>query len=135
MVAALARDEIKMRLSEIERIAKAAMDACSEVINHPKDSFVRERLFDSLTEVVDSAFLETDQSRRGSFNELLQQANVWSAIVRKRIDLVRHAGPGDIAAPSIRHPTRELQHILDALLDELGALPAVPSSSRISRQP
>jgi hypothetical protein len=46
-----------MRLSEIERIAKAAMDACSEVINNPNDGFVRERLFDSLTEVVDSSFL------------------------------------------------------------------------------
>jgi hypothetical protein len=98
-----------MRLSEIERIAKAAMDACSEVINHPNDGFVRERLFDSLTEVVGPAFLETDQSRRSSFNELLQQANVWSAIVRERIDHVRLAGPGDTAAPSIRHPTRELQ--------------------------
>jgi hypothetical protein len=123
-----------MRLSEIERIAKATMDACSEVINHPKDNFVRERLFDSLTEVVEPAFLETDQSRRSSFNELLQRANVWSAIVRERIELVRRAGPGDTTAPSIRHPTRELQHILDSLLDELGALPAVPSSSRISRQ-
>ena len=89
----------------------------------------------SLTEVVDPAFLETDQSRRGSFNELLQQANVWSAIVRQRIVLVRRAEPGDTSAPSIRYPTRELQHILDSLLDELGALPAVPSSSRISRQP
>jgi hypothetical protein len=124
-----------MRLSEIERIAKAAMDACSEVINNPKDSFVRKRLFDSLTEVGEPSFLETDQSRRSSFNELLQQINVWSAIVRERIALVRRAGPGDTAAPSIRHPTRELQHILDSLLNELGALPAVPSSSRISRQP
>jgi hypothetical protein len=65
-----------MKLSEIERIAKVAMDACSEVISHPKDSFVRQQLFDSLTEVVDPAFLETDQSRRDSFNRLLQQANV-----------------------------------------------------------
>jgi hypothetical protein len=56
------------------------MDACSEVINHPKDSFVREQLFASLTEVVDPAFFETDQPRRGSFNELLQQANVWGTI-------------------------------------------------------
>jgi hypothetical protein len=124
-----------MRLSEIERIAKAAIDACLEVISHPNDGFVRERLFESLTEVVDPAFLKTDQSRRSSFNELLQQANVWSAIVRQRIDLVRRAGPGDTPAPSIRFPTRELQHILNSLLDELGALPAVPSSSRISRQP
>jgi hypothetical protein len=123
-----------MRLSEIERIAKAAMDACSEVINHPKDSFVRERLFDSLTEVVAPAFFETDQPRRGSFNELLQHANVWGTIVRKRIDLFRRAGPGDVSAPSIRYPTRDLQHILDALIDELGGLPAVPSSSRTSRR-
>ena len=35
-----------MKLSEIERIAKAAMDACSEVISHPKDSFVRQQLFE-----------------------------------------------------------------------------------------
>jgi hypothetical protein len=124
-----------MRLSEIERIAKAAMEACSEVITHPREGSVRERLFDLLTEVVDPAFLETDQSRSSSFNQLLQQANVWSAIVRQRIDLFQRAGPGDTPAPSIRHPTRELQHILDSLLDELGALPAVPSSSRISRQP
>jgi len=27
-----------------------------------------------------------------------------------------------------------IKHILDSLLDELGALPAVPSSSRISRR-
>ena len=58
-----ARDGIKMRLSEIERIAKAAMDACAEVINHPTDSFARERLFNSLAEVVDPAFVETDQSK------------------------------------------------------------------------
>jgi hypothetical protein len=89
----------KMKLSEIERIAKAAMDACSEVISHPKDSFVRQQLFDSLTEVVDPAFLETDQSRRDSFNRLLQQANVWGAIVRQRIYLFRRGGPGDTSAP------------------------------------
>jgi hypothetical protein len=40
---ALAHNGIKMKLSEIERIAKAAMNACLAVINHPKDSFVRER--------------------------------------------------------------------------------------------
>ncbi|MEA2919498.1 MAG: hypothetical protein QOJ15_11579 [Bradyrhizobium sp.] len=130
-----ARDGIKMRLSEIERIAKAAMDACAEVINHPADSFARERLFNSLAEVVDPAFVETDQSRRDSFNHLLQQANVWGAIVRQRIDLFQRAGPGATTAPSIRYPTRDLQHILDALLYELGGLPAVPSSSRITRQP
>ena len=90
-----------MRLSEIERIAKAAMNACLEVINHPKDSFVREQLFDSLTEVVDPAFFETDQPRRGSFNELLQQANVWGTIVRKRIDLF---GALDLAT-FLRHPS------------------------------
>jgi len=123
-----------MKLSEIERIAKAAMNACLAVINHPKDSFVRERLFNSLAEVVDPAFFETDQSRRGSLNHLLQQANVWGAIVRQRIDLFRRTGPGDTSAPSIRYPTRDLQHILDALLAELGGLPAVPSSSRITRQ-
>ena len=64
---ALASDGIKMRLSEIERIAKAAMDACAEVINHPMDSLARERLFNSLAELVDPAFFETDQSRRDSF--------------------------------------------------------------------
>ena len=124
-----------MRLSEIERIAKAAMDACAEVINHPTDSFARERLFNSLAEVVDPAFLETDQSRRDSFNHLLQQANVWGAIVRQRIDLFQRAGPGATSAPSIRHPTRELRNILDTVLDALERLPVVPSSSRITRQP
>jgi hypothetical protein len=124
-----------MRLSEIGRIAKAAMDACAEVINHPTDSFARKRLFNSLAEVVDPAFLETDQSRRDSFNHLLQQANVWGAIVLQRIDLFQRAGPGATSASSIRFPTRDLQHFLDTLLDELGRLPAVPSSSRISRQP
>jgi len=123
-----------MKLSEIERIAKATTKACLAVINHPKDSFARERLFDSLAEVVDPAFLETDQSRRGSLNHLLQQANVWGAIVRKRIDIFRHAGPGDTSAPSIGYPTRDLQHVLDALLDELGGLPSVRAASRISRR-
>jgi hypothetical protein len=113
----------KMKLSEIERIAKVAMDACSEVISHPKDSFVRQQLFDSLTEVVDPAFLETDQSRRDSFNRLLQQANVWGAIVQQRIYLFRRGGPGDTSAPSIGYPTRDLQHVLDDLLFELGGLP------------
>ena len=124
-----------MKLSEIERIAKAAMNGCLAVINDPKDSFVRERLFNSLAEVVDPAFFETDQSRGGSLNHLLRQANVWGAIVRQRIDLFQRAGPGATTAPSIRYPTRDLQHILDALLYELGGLPAVPSSSRITRQP
>ena len=122
-----------MRLSEIERIAKAAMDACAEVIK--TDSVARERLFNSLAEVVDPAFLETGQSRRGSFNHLLQQANVWGAIVRQRLDLFQRAGPGATSAPSIRHPTRELQNILDTVLAALGRLPVVPSSSRITRQP
>ena len=111
------------------------MDACSEVINHPKDSFVREQLFASLTEVVDPAFFETDQSRRGSLNHLLRQATVWGAIVRNRIDMFRHAGPGDASAPSIRYPTRDLQHVLYALLDELGGLPSVQSGPRITRRP
>jgi hypothetical protein len=46
-----------MKLSEIERIAKAAMNACLAVINHPRDSFARE-VFDSLAEVIDPAFLK-----------------------------------------------------------------------------
>jgi hypothetical protein len=74
------RDGIKMRLSEIERIAKAAMDACAEVINYPMDSFAREKLCNSLAELVDPAFFETDQSRRDSFNHLLQQANAGGTI-------------------------------------------------------
>ena len=129
------RDGIKMRLSEIERIAKAAMDACAEVINYPMDSFAREKLCNSLAELVDPAFFETDQSRRDSFNHLLQQANVWGAIVRQRIDLFQRAGPGATSAPSIRYPTRDLQHILETLLGELERLPAVPLSSRTSRRP
>jgi len=124
-----------MKLSEIERIAKAAMNACLRVTNHPKDSFVRERLFNSLAEVVDPAFFETDRLRRGSLNHLLQQAKVWGAIVRNRIDIFRRAGPGDTSAPSIRYPTRDLQHVLDALLYELGGLPSVPSGSRTPRRP
>ena len=60
---------------------------------------------------------------------------MWGTIVRQRIDLFQRAGPGATSAPSIRYPTRDLQHILDSLLDELGAMPAVPSSSRISRLP
>lgn len=129
---ALTHDGIKMKLSEIERIAKAAMDACLAVINHPKDSFVRERLFNSLAEVIDPAFYETDQTRTDSLNNLLRQANVWAAIVRNRIDIFRHAGLGDASAPSIRYPARDLQHVLYALLDELGGLPSVQSGSPIA---
>jgi len=90
-------------------------------------------LFNSLAEVVDPAFFETDQSRRGSLNHLLRQASVWGAIVRNRIDIFRHAGSGDASAPSIQHPARDLQHVLYALLDELGGLPSVQSGSRIPR--
>jgi hypothetical protein len=124
-----------MKLSEIERIAKAAKDACLAVINHPKDSFARERLFNTLAEVVDPTFFDTDQTQRDSLNDLLRQANVWGAIVQNRIDNFRHAGPGDASAPSIRHPTRDLQHVLYALLDELGGLPSVQSGLRITRRP
>jgi hypothetical protein len=115
-----------MRLSETERIAKAAMNACLAVINHPKDSFARERLFNTLAEVVDPAFFEIDQTRRGPLNYLLRQTNVWGAIVRNRIDIFRHAGRGGAFALSIRYPTRELQHVPYALLDELGGLPSIP---------
>jgi hypothetical protein len=97
-----------MKLSEIERIAKAAMNGCLAVINHPNDSFVRERMFNSLAEVVDPAFFGTDQSRRGTLNHLLRQANVWGAIVRNRIEIFRHAGPSNTSGPSIQHPTRDL---------------------------
>ena len=104
-------------------------------VTHPTDGFTRQRLLNSLAEIVDPVFLETDQSRRGSFNHLLQQANVWGAIVRQRIDLFQRARPGATSAPSVRFPARDLQHILDTLLDELGRLPAVASSSRIIRKP
>jgi hypothetical protein len=120
-----------MKLSEIERIAKAAMNACLAVINHPKDSFARERLFNTLAEVVDPAFFETDQTRRGSLNDLLRQANMWGAIVRNRIDIFRRAGRGGASALSIRYPTRDLQHVLYALLDELGGLPSIPIARRV----
>jgi len=124
-----------MNLSEIERIAKAAMNACLAVINYPTDSSVREGLFNSLAEVVDPAFFETDQTRRGPLNDLLRQANVWGTIVRNRIDIFRHAGRGGASALSIRYPTRDLQHVLYALLDELGGLPPVRAASRISQRP
>jgi hypothetical protein len=123
-----------MKLSEIERIAKAAMNACLAVINHPTDSFVRERLFNSLAEVVDPAFFETDQTRRAPLNDLLRQASVWGAIVRNRIDIFRQAGRGGASALSIRYPTRDLQHVLYALLDELGGLPSIHSGSPIARR-
>ena len=48
-----------MKLSEIERIAKAAMNACLAVIKNPRDSFARETLSNTLAEVVDPAFFET----------------------------------------------------------------------------
>ena len=75
-----------MKLSEIERIAKAAMDACSGG-HQPSQRQLRPTAdcSNSLAEVVDPAFFETDQSRRGSLTHLLQQANVWGAIVRQRI--------------------------------------------------
>jgi hypothetical protein len=93
------------------------------VINHPKDSVFREQLFGSLTEVVDPAFYETDQTRKDSLNNQLQQSYVWGAIVRLRIQISRHAG----SASSIVHPSRHLQHALDALLKELGS-PASPGA-------
>ena len=58
-VVGLAHDGIRMKLSEIERIAKAAKNACLAVINHPKDGFARETLFNALAEVVDPAFFES----------------------------------------------------------------------------
>jgi hypothetical protein len=123
-----------MKLSEIERIAKAAMNACLAVINHPKDSSAREILFNALAEVVDPVFSETDQTRRGPLNDLLQQANVWGAIVRNRIDVFRHARRGGASALSIRHPTRDLEHVLYALLDELGGLPSIHPGSPAARR-
>jgi len=119
-----ARDGIKMRLSEVERIAKPPWTLARRssttlrTVSPERDCSIR-----------------WHQSRRDSFNHLLQQANVWGAIVRQRIELFQRAGPGATTAPSIRYPTRDLQHILDALLYELGGLPAVPSRSRITRQP
>jgi len=123
-----------MKLSEIERIAKAAINACLAVINHPKDSFARETLFNTLAEVVDPAFFETDQTGRGPLNDLLRRTNMWGAIVRNRIDIFRHTGRGGASAPSIRYPTRDLQHVLYALLDELGGLPSINSGSPIARR-
>jgi hypothetical protein len=123
-----------MKLSEIERIAKAAMTACLPVINHPKDSFARETLFNALAEVIDPAFFETDQTRKGPLNDLLQQANVWGAIVRNRIDIFRPAGRGGASALSIRHPTRDLEHVLYSLLDELGGLPPIHSGFPAARR-
>ena len=70
-----------MKLSEIERIAKAAVKSFLAVINHPRDSFAPERLFNTLAEVVDPAFFETDRTRRGSLNDLLRQASVWGAMI------------------------------------------------------
>jgi hypothetical protein len=120
-----------MRLSEIERIAKAAMDACSQVLNYPKHRFVRERLFDLLAEIVDPAFCEPDQSRNESLSNQLRQANVWGTIVRSRIEISRQSGSSETTASSVLYPTRDLQHVLDALLKELRGLPMsrrVPAS-------
>jgi hypothetical protein len=120
-----------MRLSEIERIAKDAMDACSEAIKYPKHRFVRERLFDLLAEIVDPAFCETDQSRNESLSNQLRQANVWGTIVRSRIEISRKSGSSETTASTVLYPTRDLQHVLDALLKELRGLPMsrrVPAS-------
>jgi hypothetical protein len=121
-----------MKLADVELIAKAAEKACVAVMNRPKDGLAREDLFDKLGKVVDPAFIETDPTRSGRLNDLVQQASVWGDIVRSRIDIARQAGPGEASAPSIRHPARELQRVLYALIDELGgwsqAQPSRPAS-------
>ena len=123
-----------MKLSDIELIAKDAEKACVAVMNRPEDGLAREELFDTLGRVVDPAFIETDPTRGGRLNDLVQQASVWGDIVRSRINLSRQAGPGEASVPSIEHPTRELQRVLYALLDELGALPSrAPPLARRSR--
>ena len=113
----------KMKLSGIELLAKAAEKACSAVINHPKDSAARERLFNTLADVVDPAFVETAPSRYGQLNDLLRHTSVWADIVRNRIDVFRHAKSGDGSASGIQYPARDLQRVLHALMVELGRTP------------
>ena len=76
-----------------------------------------------------------DQTRRGPLNHLLQQANVWGEL-SSGTALTSFAAPGLAALlpHPIRHPTRDLQHVLDALLDELGGLPSIYPGSPIARR-
>ena len=112
-----------MELFEIQHIAKAAEKACAAAANYPRNEHLREDLFDLLGPVTKLAQVD-DATYSAHLHDLLRQTGVCADIVRHRIENLRS---GTAASPltSIRHPTRDLQHLLCQLVGELQQPPDV----------
>src|ERR1700730_206357 len=120
---ALAVRRLEMQLSEIQLIAVVAEKACSAAVNHPRNKDLREDLFDLLGPVAKLAQVD-GTTYSPHLHDLLRQTGVWADIVRCRIENSRS---GIVATPlaSIRHPARDLQHLLCQLVGELQQPPDV----------
>ena len=112
-----------MQLSEIQQIAEVAEKACAAAANHPKNTDLREDLFELLGPVAKLAQLD-DSTYSAHLHDLLRQTGVWADILRHRIDNSRR---GIEASPlvSIRQPARDLQNLLRQLVGELHQPPDV----------
>jgi hypothetical protein len=120
---ALAVRRLEMQLSEIQHIAEVAEKACAAAVNYPGNTDLREDLFDLLGPVAKLAQLD-DTTHSAHLHDLLRQTGVWADIVRSRIDNSR-SGSESSPLTSIRHPIRDLQHLLRQLVGELQQPPDV----------
>jgi hypothetical protein len=112
-----------MELSEIQHMAKAAEKACAAAANHPRNKNLHEDLFDLLGPVTKLAQVD-GATYSAHLHDLLRQTGVCADIVRHRIENLRS---GTAAGPLtlIRHPARDLQHLLCQLVGELQQPPDV----------
>jgi hypothetical protein len=106
-----------MMLTEIQKIAEAAEKACTATINDPRNIDLREDLFGVLREVVDLG-RAAEATHSGHLHDLLRETGLWADIVRCRIDISR-SHPVTYPVASIRHPVRDLKHLLSQLTGEI----------------
>jgi hypothetical protein len=109
--------ELEMMHTEIQKIAEAAEKACTATINDPRNIDLREDLFGVLREVVDLG-RAAEATHSGHLHDLLRETGLWADIVRCRIDISR-SHPVTYPVASIRHPVRDLKHLLSQLTGEI----------------
>ena len=117
-----AGDQAEMTLSEIERLAALAEEACAAVAGRPDEEAPRETLFDTLAPLVNPDFVDGNGNRPPYLHGLLRQACVQAEILRDRIVEGRKGRrSGAFETMNIGGGARDLRRLLSALIDAIGA--------------
>lgn len=100
-------------MSELQRIAREADDACATILECPSDRPLREALFKVLDGLIDPAFLQAAAGGPPHLRGRCRQACILAESVRERIDGSRKPGTPDRSASlGIAALARDLRRVL-----------------------